>query len=174
MGVFESTKTFASKATDLAPIGQSVVEHFSSKGFEVSQESTITGGQYLSIHQGGVFRAVVGLKTALNIAIEPIATGTSVRANVGIFGTQAIPTAISMLIFWPLLVTQLWGMIQQANLDEEAMLAVEQALQKHGALVAMPVPAGSAAMATTFCTKCGAAVDSSSRFCSQCGAPMTQ
>jgi hypothetical protein len=44
-----------------------------------------------------------------------------VETGVGIFGQQAIPTAVTLLVFWPVLVAQVWNMAQEAKLDEEAI-----------------------------------------------------
>jgi hypothetical protein len=50
------------------------------------------------------------------------------EAGVGIFGQQAIPTIISMFFFWPVLLTQIWGLIQQSNLDDKAAEIVEKVI----------------------------------------------
>jgi hypothetical protein len=71
------------------------------------------------------------MKTALNIKIEPEANGTRVEAGVGIFGQQAIPTAITLLIFWPVIIAQVWNMAQEAKLDEEALGVAEESLKAH-------------------------------------------
>src|ERR687897_28723 len=73
----------------------------------------------------------VGMKTALNIRIEPVANGTTVEAGVGIFGQQAIPTAITLLVFWPVIIAQVWNMAQEAKLDEEALRVAEESLKAH-------------------------------------------
>jgi hypothetical protein len=85
------------------------------------------------------------MKTALNIKIEPVANGTTIEAGVGIFGQQAIPTAITLLVFWPVILAQVWNMAQEAKLDEEALRVAEQSLKAHsevpGGATAEQVPA---------------------------------
>jgi hypothetical protein len=54
--------------------------------------------------------------------------GTMAEAGIGVFGAQAIPTTITLLVFWPLLFVQIWGLAQNSGLDEEAMSAVERSL----------------------------------------------
>jgi hypothetical protein len=71
------------------------------------------------------------MKTALNIKIEPEANGTKVEAGVGIFEQQAIPTAITLLVFWPVIIAQVWNMAQEAKLDEEALGVAEESLKAH-------------------------------------------
>jgi len=85
----------------------------------------------VSIRRGGIFKAIIGLKTALNVRIEPVANGTKVEAGVGIFGQQAIPTAVTLLVFWPVILAQVWNMAQEAKLDEEALGVAEQSLKAH-------------------------------------------
>ena len=43
-----------------------------------------------------------------------------VSMDVGVFGKQALPTAISTLVFWPVLIPQIYGLVQQNELDKEA------------------------------------------------------
>ena len=131
MGTFNSIKTVPYFVEDLAPVAQEVMRHFESQDFEVTETNIPAGGVQVSIRRGGTFKAIIGLKTALNIKIEPVANGTTVEAGVGIFGQQAIPTAITLLVFWPVLVAQVWNMAQEAKLDEEALRVAEESLKAH-------------------------------------------
>ena len=133
MGTFNSSNTVPYVVEDLAPVAQDVMRHFESQDYEVTETPIPMGGVQVSIRRGGVFKAIIGLKTALNVRIEPQANGTKVEAGVGIFGQQAIPTAITLLIFWPVLVAQVWNMAQEAKLDEEALGVAEQSLKAHSA-----------------------------------------
>ena len=116
---------------DVAPVAQDVMRHFESQDFEVTETNIPTGGVQVSIRRGGTFKAIIGLKTALNIKIEPVANGTTVEAGVGIFGQQAVPTAITLLVFWPVIIAQVWNMAQEAHLDEEALRVAEESLKAH-------------------------------------------
>src|SRR3954470_17750482 len=131
MGTFNSSKTVPYVVEDLAPVAQDVMRHFEGQDFEVSETNIPTGGVQISIRRGGTFKAIIGMKTALNIKIEPEANGTKVEAGVGIFGQQAIPTAITLLIFWPVLIAQVWNMAHEAKLDEEALDVAEESLKAH-------------------------------------------
>jgi hypothetical protein len=131
MGTFNSSKTVPYTVEDLAPVAKDVMDHFESQDYEVTETLIPTGGVQVSIRRGGTFKAIIGLKTALNIKIEPVANGTRVEAGVGIFGQQAIPTAITLLVFWPVLVAQVWNMAQEAKLDEEALRVAEESLKSH-------------------------------------------
>ena len=131
MGTFNSTKTVPYFVEDVAPVAQEVMRHFEQQDFEVTETNIPAGGVQVSIRRGGTFKVIIGMKTALNIKIEPVANGTTVEAGVGIFGQQAIPTAITLLVFWPVLIAQIWNMAQEANLDEEALGVAEQSLKAH-------------------------------------------
>ena len=131
MGTFNSSKTFPYVVEDLAPVARDVMDHFEGQDFEVTETNVPTGGTQVSIRRGGTFKAIIGMKTALNIKIEPVSNGTTVEAGVGIFGQQAIPTAITLLVFWPVIIAQVWNMAQEANLDEEALDVAEESLKAH-------------------------------------------
>ena len=136
MGTFNSSKTFPYFVEDIAPVARDVMDHFEGQDFEVTETNIPTGGTQVSIRKGGTFKAIIGMKTALNIKIEPVSNGTTVDAGVGIFGQQAIPTAITLLVFWPVIIAQIWNMAQESNLDEEALDVAEEALaplRKHRA-----------------------------------------
>jgi hypothetical protein len=131
MGTFNSSKTFPYFVEDVAPVAQEVMDHFEQQDYEVTETNIPTGGVQVSIRRGGTFKAIIGLKTALNIKIEPVANGTTVDAGVGIFGQQAIPTAITLLVFWPVIIAQVWNMAQESNLDDEALRVAEESLKAH-------------------------------------------
>ena len=131
MGTFNSSKTVPYAVEDLAPVAREVMDHFEKQDFEVTETNIPTGGVQVSIRRGGTFKAIIGMKTALNIKLEPVANGTTVDAGVGIFGQQAIPTAITLLVFWPVIIAQVWNMAQESKLDEEAIRVAEESLKAH-------------------------------------------
>src|SRR3569832_1401192 len=131
MGTFNSSKTFPYHVEDVAPVAQDVMHHFEDQDFEVTETNLPMGGAQVSIRKGGTFKAIIGMKTALNIKIEPVANGTTVDAGVGIFGQQAIPTAITLLVFWPVLIAQVWNMAHETHWDEEALDVAEASLKAH-------------------------------------------
>ena len=141
MATFSSSRTVPYVVEDLSPVAQDVMRHFEQQGFEVTEAHLPAGGVQVSIRKGGTFKAMVGLRSALNIKIEPKANGTRVQAGVGIFGQQAIPTAITLLVFWPVVVAQVWNMAQEAKLDEEALGVAEESLKAHSS----DAPSGAAA-----------------------------
>ena len=118
MATFSSSRTVPYVVEDLSPVAQDVMRHFEQQGFEVTEAHLPAGGVQVSIRKGGTFKAMVGLRSALNIKIEPKVNGTRVQAGVGIFGQQAIPTAMTLLDCEPVGVALVWNMAQESMLDE--------------------------------------------------------
>lgn len=179
MATFKSHRLFPFVLHDLTPVARDVVEHFRGQEYEVSSQETITNGFDISITKGGIFKSVLGLKTALKVSIEPANEMTKAQAGVGIFGQQAIPTAITLLVFWPVIITQIWGLVKSSKLDDEALSAIEASLKTHGretgqAALTIQAAAAEAVVATlpgvnAFCTECGTSLPVGAKFCPGCG-----
>lgn len=157
MSIFKSTQVVPVVVADLASVAQVVAREYEDRGYTVHVASQEPGCQEIGITQGGLFKSVLGLKTALRLRIETVGGATRIDAGIGLLESQAVPTAVTMLVFWPALVTQSWGLVQQHKLDQEAVAMIEAALRK--------AAAGSA----HFCNQCGAKVEAGARFCSHCG-----
>ena len=115
-----------------------------------------------------MFKAVLGMKTALKVTLLPQNSNIRFEANVGIWGQQAIPTVISMLFFWPVLITQIWGMVEQSKLDDKALeIAQDVIIMNSRGITEQPQNHG-----RKFCTSCGHQNPESARFCSECGHPL--
>jgi hypothetical protein len=140
MPTFESVKTVPVRLADMSPAASEVMNYFRAQGYEVTGKPTGTGGVLISLRKGDTFKAVLGMKTSLNIEIDPAIDGTLIRAKVGIWGEQAVPTMIMLFVAWPVLLTQIWGMAQQANLDDEALFRTEQALLRAAGLATVTEP----------------------------------
>jgi hypothetical protein len=165
MGAF-NTKTVLAGSSELIPaIAENICTEFSADGYEVHCDSLLSGGRDISITKGGMFKAVVGMKTALKITLIPTTEGISFDAGVGIFGQQALPTVISMLFFWPVLLTQIWGLIEQSSLDDRALEIAQNVIS------ANPTQKKDSTTISEFkfCTNCGTKLDLSAKFCRNCG-----
>ncbi len=184
MSVFKSEKLIGITVPDITLVAHELIQHFQERGYEVTGAEAEQGGWDVAITKGGIFKTAVGLKTALKIAIEPQPGGTLVRASAGVFGHQAVPTAIMMLVAWPVILSQVWGLISQANLDDEAIRVVEVSLgrlsrlgeaQVTPALFGTPPPraeTGASLVPGTaegFCTSCGQRLPEHAKFCPACG-----
>ncbi|MBQ4547646.1 MAG: zinc ribbon domain-containing protein [Bacteroidales bacterium] len=160
-----STKKILYGSTSLIPtIANRIQEEFQNDGYEVAMDALSSGGYDISITKGGVFKAVLGMKTALKVTLLPQGSNIHFEAGVGIWGQQAIPTVISMLFFWPVLITQIWGMVEQSKLDDKALEIAERVVHDgHNSACSDNTNGG------RFCTVCGTPNTETAKFCGECG-----
>ena len=166
MATFSTKKTLYGSTSLIPTIANRIQEEFQNDGYEVSMDALSSGGYDISITKGGVFKAVLGLKTALKVTLLPQDNNIHFEAGVGIWGQQAIPTVISMLFFWPVLITQIWGMVEQSKLDDKALEIVQDVICMNNHVGS---PHSDNNVESKFCTNCGTKLDGSSKFCSNCG-----
>lgn len=170
MATYSKKKILATSASQIPQIAEAIRKDFEIDGFEVNIDSLMSGGRDISITKGNLFKAILGMRSALKITLTPQSDGVFFNANVGIYGQQAIPTVISMLFFWPVLITQIWGLVEQSELDDRALAAAERAISSHSTSNAfMNSNNGRAAK---FCTSCGTKISGEAKFCPECGAKL--
>ena len=173
MGTYSKKKLLAAHSSQINAIAEAIQNGFVHDGFEVSVDTLISGGKDISITKGNLFKAVLGMRSALKVTLMPQTDGVLFDANVGIYGQQAIPTVISMLFFWPVLITQIWGLVQQSSLDDRALALAEQAIAESATSSASVSSFTSTFTGNhKFCTNCGAKLDGESKFCSNCGSAL--
>lgn len=161
-----STKKVLYGSTSLIPaIANRIQEEFQNDGYEVAMDALSSGGYDISITKGGVFKAVLGMKTALKVTLLPQGNNINMEAGVGIWGQQAIPTIISMLFFWPVLITQVWGLIEQSKLDDKAVEIAENVVYANNNNDAYI----NNSVGYKFCTNCGTKNTETANFCCGCG-----
>lgn len=165
-----STKKILYGSTSLIPtIANRIQEEFQNDGYEVAMDALSSGGYDISITKGGVFKAVLGMKTALKVTLLPQGNNISFEAGVGIWGQQAIPTVISMFFFTPVLITQIWGLIEQSKLDDKALEIAQDVICMNSHIGSFHADTNSG---HKFCTNCGTSVSSEAKFCPNCGRPL--
>lgn len=164
-----STKKILYGSTSLIPtIANRIQEEFQNEGYEVAMDALSSGGYDISITKGGVFKAVLGMKTALKVTLLPQGNSINFEAGIGIWGQQVIPTIISMLFFWPVIITQVWGMVEQSKLDDKALdIAKDVVYMNNNNGVASANSNGS-----KFCPYCGTENPADARFCKVDGQPI--
>lgn len=162
MAAFKTKKMLDASPSLIPMMAKRIQEEFVADGFDVNLDALSSGGYDISITKGGFFKAVLGMKTALKVTLLPCAGTVSFEAGVGIFGQQVIPTVISMFFFWPILITQVWGIVTQAQLDDRALNIATQVISQNATSTAAPAEGG-------FCTNCGTKNSESAKFCSSCG-----
>ena len=127
-------------------------------------------GKYssFSLFSDSAWKGVFLVKTALKVTLLPQGSSIHFEAGVGIWGQQAIPTVISMLFFWPVLLTQIWGMVEQSKLDDKALEIAEGVVYMNSNTGA----ASASSAGSKFCTSCGTQNAESANFCCGCGKPL--
>lgn len=166
MSVFSKKQLLQASPVQIPQIVESIRREFEVDGYEVKVDPLMSGGSDISITKGSIFKAVLGMKTALKVTLTPQTDGVLFDAGVGIFGQQAIPTVISMFFFWPVLLTQIWGLIQQSSLDDRAIAAAERGISTSSTASNTP---GSNQSTGSFCPYCGKPVPQDAAFCPKCG-----
>ena len=106
------------------------------------------------------------MKTALKISLTPRSNDIYFEAGVGIWGQQAIPTIISSIYFWPLIFTQITGLVEQAKLDNKALETAEEVIRVNASALQIKTEE---TIEYKFCTSCGTKNPTSAKFCSACG-----
>lgn len=132
MAIFKTTKTLEGSHSLIPEIAENIQKEFIREGYTLTSEKFNTGGYDISITKGGFFKTILGMNTALKITLQP-AVGRKIQfeAGVGIFGKVVIPAIIAYSVFWPVLITQIWGLIQQSELDDKALAIAEKTIAKN-------------------------------------------
>lgn len=159
MAVFKTKRTIPAKNVNIQGVADTIARIYKDKDFEVKTEPTAQGC-LVSLTKGGMFKMILGTKMALNLKLKAMPDALEAEASVGVFGMQVLPALIAYYVTWPVILTQIWGLVKQSKLDDEVIAAVEEAVKQQQA-------AGS--QKRGFCTKCGAALADGVTFCSACG-----
>lgn len=170
MGVFSTTKIIVGNPNMIPAIADQIVETFKLEGFTVQCDSLNDGAFDISLSKGGTFKSVLGMKSALKINMKPQGDNIYFEAGVGIFGQQAIPTVITMFAFWPVMIPQIWGMIQQSHLDDRALAIAERIVAESSNGFTQNFQ--SAIPQSRYCPQCGHKIQESDKFCPNCGTKM--
>lgn len=165
MATFNTKKILYGSTSLIPTIANRIQEEFQNDGYEVTADTLSSGGYDISITKGGVFKAVLGMKTALKVTLLPQGSNIHFEAGVGIWGQQAIPTVISMLFFWPVLITQIWGMVQQSKLDDKALEIAQDTIMMNKGTVSISI-------GSKFCPYCGTENPADANFCKIDGQPL--
>lgn len=168
MGTFNTHKIINAEPSLIPAMANKIIEHFKLQGYEVDSQVSDLGTYDISLTKGGMFKAVLGLKTALKVTLKPEADRISFDAGIGIFGQQLVPALIMYFVAWPVLLTQLWGMVKQSNLDDTALLLAESVIPTEPTRLG----ADNTTDISSFCPYCGGKHDAGMRFCPYCGAKL--
>lgn len=172
MAVFSKKQLLQASPSLIPQMAQSIRREFEVDGFDVNIDTLLSGGSDISLTKGNIFKAVLGMRSALKVKLIPQTDGVLFDASVGIFGQQVIPTAISMFLFWPVLLTQIWGLIQQSSLDDRALAAAERGIDSSSGpsnSSSTNSPFTSSPDSGFYCPYCGKPVPQDAAFCPKCG-----
>ena len=165
MSTFCTKKQLQGDASLIPAIASRMESYFSSQGYSVQVQELYNGGRDISISKGGMFKAVLGMKTALKINLSPNSNGIFFDAGIGIFGLQLIPTLIMWYVAWPVLISQIWGIVKQAKLDDKALEIAEQVIGENR----NNKPRLQSVELGVYCSYCGQKMPTGSNFCPFCG-----
>lgn len=165
MGTFNTHKIINAAPSLIPAMSDKIISHFKAEGYEVDVQVSNLGTHDISLTKGGMFKAVIGLKTALKVTLKPEADKVSFDAGIGIFGQQLIPALVMYFVAWPVLLTQIWGMVQQSNLDDTALALAESVVSPDPSATNVVEPTA----ISSFCPNCGGKHEVGMKFCPYCG-----
>ena len=165
MGTFNTHKIINADPSLIPAMADKITGYFKADGYDVDIQVSDLGTHDISLTKGGTFKAVLGLKTALKVTLKPEYDKVSFDAGIGIFGQQIIPALVMYFVAWPVLLTQIWGMVQQAKLDDTALMLAESVATSNSTVGKTVEPTS----ISSFCPNCGGKHDVNMRFCPYCG-----
>lgn len=160
---FTSSRVFRVSPNRIPDMAWSLEIALQQEGYETRSDSLLGGDVIVSLTKGGFFKAIVGMKTALKVELRADGGNVLAKTSVGIWGHQIVPTVIMLLWFWPVLITQIWGLVQQSRLDAHVMEILGKVAEKEPESVDLP-----SEERARFCSECGKPV--TGNFCANCGA----
>ncbi len=163
-----NTKTLLQGNPSLIPaIADRLVQSFAAEGYQTKRDDLISGGEEVFVTKGGFFKEILGMRSALKITLIPQNEHISFEAGIGIFGQQFIPTVITWFVAWPVMLTQIWGLVQQAQLDDKA-------LEIANTVIGENTMHKDSIEDIIYCTNCGAKTLAASLFCPNCGRKLSK
>ena len=113
-------------------IATAIENKFRADGYDVRIDDTYDNGKNIDISKGGLFKRVLGMRTALKVSISPCDGNIWFKTDVGIFGNQVIPTILVASGMWIILLPQIWGLVHQARLDDKVLEIAERIIYASG------------------------------------------
>lgn len=131
MGAFKSKKIIYGDPSRIPYIAEEIRRLFMSEGFEVRIIDPNKGNE-IYITKGGLFKAALGLRSALKVIMKPNREDNiDFEAGISIVKQQLIPTILTVCVFSPVVIAQIWGMVRQSKLDEKAIEIAERAMYQY-------------------------------------------
>ena len=107
MGAFKSKKIIYGDPSRIPYIAEEIRKSFMSEGFEVRIVDPNRGNE-IYITKGGLFKAALGLRSALKVVMKPNREGNiDFEAGISIVKQQFIPTLLTVCVFSPVVISAL-------------------------------------------------------------------
>lgn len=114
MGAFKSKKIINGNPSRIPYIAEEIRRSFMSEGFEVRIVDPNKGNE-IYITKGGLFKAALGLRSALKVIMKPNREDNiDFEAGISIVKQQLIPTILTVCVFSPVVIAQI---LRQAKAD---------------------------------------------------------
>lgn len=183
MGAFKSEKMLYGDPKYISDIGNAICESFKRDSFDVVIVELVSGGVIISLSKGNMLKSLIGMTSALEVKIVPKDGNIFIKAAVA---QQVVLAIITALIFLPLIIPQILGMVRHSKLGNkaveiaEAELASLQCMELENTKEYTAVPENLKVTNTQeikensvrFCTSCGTKIEDDSQFCPKCGAEL--
>ena len=166
MGTFNTHKLIVADPSLIPAMADKITSHFKSEGYDVDVKVSDLGTYDISLAKGDMFKAVLGLRTALKVTLKSEMGNVSFDAGIGVFGQQVIPSLVMYFVAWPVMLTQAWGLVQQASLDDTALALAESVVQSSEQSAPKIVEP---TVMPSFCPNCGVKLVAKVNFCPICG-----
>lgn len=131
MGPFKSKKVIYGNPSRIPYIAEEIRKSFTANRYEVRIVDPSLGNE-IYITKGGMFKAALGLRSAMKVTMKPSRDGyIDFEASISIVKQQLIPTLITVCMFSPVVIAQIWGIIRQSKLDEKALEVAENVVYRN-------------------------------------------
>lgn len=119
------TRSFNAPYLDFPSLTEALKQHFQFQKYEVQILNLSIDDTVIQIRQGG-WRNMLGLSSALNIALKQRQGNLLVEIGAGKWADKAIAGTVSMFILWPLAFTAAYGAWQQSKLPQRTFDFIQQ------------------------------------------------
>ena len=179
------TKSFHVTNLNLHNLTEALTDWYKSQGFKTQVLNIAGGGRLIQASQEGALRNIVGMSSALNVALRHNGEELTVEIGAGKWLDKAVVAGIAWFVLWPLLFTAAYGAWQQSNLPKLTLEFIEQfvsiettspapsTVKRSGAEASSRTVATPVESSYRFCGNCGASVSEIDRFCIRCGGKLT-
>ena len=124
MGPFKSKKVIYGSPSRIPYIAEEIRKSFTADKYEVRIVS-LSSGNEIYITKGGMFKAALGLRSAMKVKMIPSRDGyIDFEASISIVKQQLMQTFINECMLSPVVIAQIWSIIRQSRLDEKAFEVV--------------------------------------------------